>query len=682
MNISNANYFYNQPISESDSRALASLFSVLKKKGSRENALVHFERLSLEERTRLCYGVYVAHNSHSQDPQYGEKEIYRDPTILTRTAYQGKNIIAIRLPQKNKKEQKSEGPVPSFGYHAMTPVSLKNRPVISFLTREKGWIGMVLLVTAVALPILGAIGLIPLGIGLGIGVGGVSSYFIFNIFIQKHRSTTSGIAFNEREVRQMHLSPEVGTCDALPTEHSADTELWRKRLIEAAEENIVISGNYCGGEAFIDLLKLIEKRMLEKPELKVVILSAPVFLKGKVEEALDRMKGKYPNNFSLVECPSIWHISSEVKLSTNHTKAMVIDHGRYFILGGSGIKDNFVQTGLDGLSKEEFLRQQGELAGTPMPASENTGGGNLLDLVLPTNFRDQDWVFSSYSKKNPVGRQIYKQLLLLSHRWEKYEEEGRSANLSEIKSWGLFSGKKTVVEVEDSVTTQLLKTPPKSLKTMRIRVPLFETSAKKAHQVACKIIASGPEQSHSAFSIELLGGIKKAKKSLLINHMYFHPTPEIMEALIAAVKRGVRIELMTCGVYENGPIGHRLFGPRNKYYYSYLMNALSPEERGRVAIYEFRGFKKGNHKKLVVIDEETTIAGSSNFGYKSLVTASDHELNFIARSKKLAAETLKVCAIDRDHSEKITKSRDEKWDLTISESFMKGYHELMAPLIG
>ena len=69
--------------------------------------------------------------------------------------------------------------------------------------------------------------------------------------------------------------------EMIPTQHCADTQHWRKKLIESAEHNIVISGNYCGGEAFDEILDLLERRMAQKPDLKVIIIASPNFIKDE-----------------------------------------------------------------------------------------------------------------------------------------------------------------------------------------------------------------------------------------------------------------------------------------------------------------------------------------------------------------------------------------------------------------
>ncbi len=513
---------------------------------------------------------------------------------------------------------------------------------------------------------------------------------------------TAGMIFNQNQVKDFELNVKLGECEALPTEHCADTVEWRKKLLAAAQHNIVISGNYCGGDHFVEFLGLVEKKIEACPNIKVVIISSPKFIgskkefvegkgkwkfirnwrghwiekKGKSLSAIQQLSKKYPNNFSLVESPDIWHISPGLKKATNHTKVMAIDYGRYFILGGSGIKDNFAGTGLDNFSKHDFLRQQDSMYQQPAAAAAEDEG--FIGRLMPGEFRDMDFVFHSYSGKATAGSQVYKQALLLAHRWEQYNKMMRREKAVVVKAeeLGLLTNELTPILEGDSITTQLLKTriPPK--KSIKTRVESFHLSDKKASGVAFEVFASGPEQTQSAFEAQLIEKIEKSKKRIVINHMYFHPTAKVMDALIAAAKRGVTITIISSGIHKRCPTGHRVFGPRNKYNYAYLRNSLPEYQRHRVEIFEFEQNKKGNHKKVIVIDDQV-IAGSSNLGYKSLVTTSDHELNFFARSKKFAEQTMEVCRVDIKHSRKITNLR-----LSPGEYLRASLHRVLAPLIG
>ena len=59
------------------------------------------------------------------------------------------------------------------------------------------------------------------------------------------------------------LSNQTFSTEAFPTQHSAETEVWRMKMIESAQHNIVISGNYCGGKAMMATLDKIEERLYE-----------------------------------------------------------------------------------------------------------------------------------------------------------------------------------------------------------------------------------------------------------------------------------------------------------------------------------------------------------------------------------------------------------------------------------
>lgn len=526
---------------------------------------------------------------------------------------------------------------------------------------------------------------------------------------------TAGIVFkNATQVQDFETeTAKVGMCQGIPTEHCADTEVWREDLIKAAEHNIVLSGNYCGGKSFSNLLKLIEEQMKTKDDLKVIIISSPNFVKNGNLTFIKKLLRTYPKQFSFVKSPDIWHVSTGLKKSTNHTKCLVIDYGKYFILGGSGVKDNFAETGLDDLTKQEFLDKreterraivkneptvrsgsllQSTQGVTPLESRVGLKQDNQTDdegvykYFIPGNFRDMDFVFKCQGGENSSGEQVYKQMLLLSYRWEQYnqmlkerynQEPSGKKSLIDANGLGVFTRAQTEISSDDSVVLQLLKTPIPQTCEILTRIPVFDENTKKSSNILFQILASGPEHTSSKFALKLEKAIAEAKKFIVINHMYFHPTQTIMNELIKAANRGVKIKIITSGVYKNCPNSHYAFGPRNKYNYASLVRALSEDKKEHIEIYEYQQNKKGNHKKVIVIDDQV-IAGSSNLGYKSLVSTSDHELNFFAKSDELVRETLKICDIDIEHSLKI----ENPTHLTVADLFQAVNHYLLAPLIG
>jgi cardiolipin synthase len=306
----------------------------------------------------------------------------------------------------------------------------------------------------------------------------------------------------------------------------------------------------------------------------------------------------------------------------------------------------------------------------------------LTKTFMPNNFRDMDFVFSSKLGQNPVGSQTYKQMLLLAYRWEQYTKIVKNQpissdyNISQLKA---FNNKATLLinDDEDNALIKLMKTPIPKLKDVATTIDDIEANTSKATNVAFEVFASGPEQNNGPFAKKILQQINKSKKSIRINHMYFHPTTEITKALINAAERGVTIEIITCGRHKTNPKSHLIFGPRNKYNYSYLKNSVKQEYQNNIQVYEFRQTKKTLHKKVIVIDDEFIFAGSSNFGYKSLVSTSDHELNFYARSKAMAKKTLEIFNTDKEYSAPITD-----FSIPFKELYKTIFHRIFAPLIG
>ena len=538
------------------------------------------------------------------------------------------------------------------------------------------------------------------------------------------------------------LSNQTFSTEAFPTQHSADTEVWRMKMIESAQHNIVISGNYCGGKAMMATLDKIEERLKEVPDLKCVIISSPKFLDENIRTRLEGLKSRFQNNFSLVLSPDVVHIGNGLKFSTNHTKCTVIDFGKYFILGGSGIKDNFCGTGISGYSKKQFLEERGLENSYESDAS----GASFWNKLLGS-FRDMDFVFKTKGD-NDEGCRIFSQSLLLAYRWEQYNKqvnkgvfETASVPLENIGQLGVskFGGVRCAAyadeeSVPDSVTFELPKSSPKELRHVNtvvegfeaqslakdvttkiitsgpqdatsnfgtavldqnsVTVELLKSQPKKLSEVATvvegfeaqslakdvktKIITSGPQDATSNFGTAVLDQIKKAQKRLVINHMYFHPTEEIMQEIANAAKRGVKVTVISCNVFKDCPKSHYVFGARNKHNYMRLFESLTPEERQNVEVYNFEQKNIGTHKKVIIVDD-SVLAGSSNLGYKSLVTASDDEINFLCDSEKFADETWKVCQKD---IEKSSKFEYKKGALTIAERCNSYFHYLLSAVHG
>jgi len=458
------------------------------------------------------------------------------------------------------------------------------------------------------------------------------------------------------------------TTKAYPTKDCKDTVEWRKKLIEAANHNILVSGNYCGDKIFDDFLELIKSQMGSKPDLKVIILSSPNFIKRKKQKfdnikKLEELKEGFPKRFEIIETPDIF-VSTEktLKKSTNHTKCLLIDYGKYFILGGSGIKDNFSRIGLD-----------------HNQIDEKEESNDILDKVLlPGAFRDEDFVFLDENlKENGAGRKIYEIMLDLCKKWKKYN---KAFSKNKIKSKIETNYKKQTVTdilIEEKKDKDFHSASSK--KAQETSILLLE-DLEKFNQSETQIFFTGPELTKkNLFLSEMIKKIEKAKSSIEINHMYFHPPKKLMNAFCKAANKGVKIRIVTNGVFQNSPNSHKFFGPRNKYNYFNLRSLVDSDKRNNIEVFEFEQHKKGIHKKAMIIDKKIVIAGSGNMGYKSLETTSDDEINFIAKSKEFAKKTKEIFDKDVNFSRKIDFDSER---LSLNDRILSLVHFILAPLVG
>ena len=175
-------------------------------------------------------------------------------------------------------------------------------------------------------------------------------------------------------------------CSGFPTLNGPDSQSWKEELIKAARKSIVMSGCYCGGRTFDTTLDLMEDRMRLLPGLKIEIIASSQMITSENQAHLARLGSAFPNQFNCLITdevfPYVSPTTNTLTLSTNHTKAMVIDYGTYFMLGGSGIVSSWA-----------------EQEGTAEPTNVEIKPGcmnKLFDAVFKMRaYRDMDFVFRS-----------------------------------------------------------------------------------------------------------------------------------------------------------------------------------------------------------------------------------------------------------------------------------------------
>ncbi|HEV7121955.1 MAG TPA: phospholipase D-like domain-containing protein [Rhodanobacter sp.] len=123
------------------------------------------------------------------------------------------------------------------------------------------------------------------------------------------------------------------------------------------------------------------------------------------------------------------------------------------------------------------------------------------------------------------------------------------------------------------------------------------------HTVA-QMQASAPKGGRQDGELMFLLAIEGAQTSIDMEASYFIPDKLMKHALLAARKRGVRIRVIMPGPYVDGPVT----GDASQAGWGDYLEA-------GVQMYTFQASLF--HAKLLVVDDYLTVAGSSNFDYRS-----------------------------------------------------------------
>jgi cardiolipin synthase len=149
--------------------------------------------------------------------------------------------------------------------------------------------------------------------------------------------------------------------------------------------------------------------------------------------------------------------------------------------------------------------------------------------------------------------------------------------------------------------------------------------------------------------------IAAARESVEITSPYFLPDAALVAELLRAVKRGVKVNVVTPGPWNNHPIA-RLASRRR---YGALLE-------GGVAIHEYQ--PRMIHAKVLVVDEVWSVIGSTNFDSRSF--GLNDEVNVAIQEPGLAARLRADFAADVALSRRVTL---EEWQRrTLGEKVLAG----------
>ncbi|RYD31957.1 MAG: cardiolipin synthase B, partial [Verrucomicrobiaceae bacterium] len=143
----------------------------------------------------------------------------------------------------------------------------------------------------------------------------------------------------------------------------------------------------------------------------------------------------------------------------------------------------------------------------------------------------------------------------------------------------------------------------------------------------CQMFKSSPMEGSESARLMYLLSITAAKKSLRVGNAYFIPDDLVTETLIAAVKRGVEVEVLVPGEH----LDSRLVRHASRHRWGRLL-------RNGVKVFEFQPTMY--HCKVMIIDDLWVSVGSANFDNRSFRLNDEANLNvFDSDFAKLEVES-------------------------------------------
>ncbi|HYL82249.1 MAG TPA: phospholipase D-like domain-containing protein [Candidatus Acidoferrum sp.] len=156
-------------------------------------------------------------------------------------------------------------------------------------------------------------------------------------------------------------------------------------------------------------------------------------------------------------------------------------------------------------------------------------------------------------------------------------------------------------------------------------------------QVYAQVVRSSPSAGSFGLYTTFLLAISSAQHSIHVTNPYFVPDADMLDALVQAAGRGVRVLLLIPGV-----IDHILVKPASRREFGRLFQA-------GVEIYEYQPALL--HAKTMTIDGRWSTIGSANFDNRSF--ALNDELSAVIYSRDVAAGLDRAFADDLLHAKKL-----------------------------
>jgi cardiolipin synthase len=174
--------------------------------------------------------------------------------------------------------------------------------------------------------------------------------------------------------------------------------------------------------------------------------------------------------------------------------------------------------------------------------------------------------------------------------------------------------------------------------------PEYFPELKPAGQQSGQFIVTSPGGGSESMQLMYLVSIAAASKSIKLSAAYFVPDDVEVRTLVAAAKRGVRVQLVVPGPVTDSPLVRRA----SRSTWGKLL-------RAGVEFYEYQ--PTFFHCKVMVVDDIWVTLGSTNFDARSFSVNDEANLNVYDRD--FAAEQARIFAEDLKRSRQVTL---EEWE--------------------
>jgi cardiolipin synthase len=171
------------------------------------------------------------------------------------------------------------------------------------------------------------------------------------------------------------------------------------------------------------------------------------------------------------------------------------------------------------------------------------------------------------------------------------------------------------------------------------------------------VVSSTPRGGGTQARILFLALIKSARETIHITTPYFLPDRSARRALVEAVRcRGVKVRILTAGPH----IDHSVIRTLSRHSSRHLLE-------GGAEIFEYQ--PSMIHAKLMTVDRQWSVVGSTNFDHRSF--ALNDEVNLAVLDRQLAA------VIEKDFAEDLQESRPLTLDRLRQRSFFGAFEEIL-----